>query len=210
MKNLEKQVEDSELLSEQASSKLGELVEYTNQMQTIVDLINSVADQTGLLSLNASIEAARAGEQGKGFAVVASEISTLASQTQEATEHIEELISNVVAKLTEVTDAINVFIKGNIEQQEVAKKTFESLSAVGTDADDIADNTMTLHTVVEKLVDANQTIIGTVQNISAVTEEVSSHSDVTYESSEQNIQIVKEVGEIATSLQEKAELLKNK
>ena len=80
------QVKVSDHANENMAAELSKLTAYTDQMQSIVDVIDNVTSQTSLLSLNASIEAARAGEAGKGFAVVAGEISSLATQTQEATE----------------------------------------------------------------------------------------------------------------------------
>lgn len=120
MENLEKQVEQLEQAGGHALQRLNELDEYTKQMQSITELINSVADQTGLLSLNASIEAARAGEAGRGFAVVASEISTLASQTQEATKNIDALISDITDKLQDVSEAVRSFADGTKQQYTVA------------------------------------------------------------------------------------------
>lgn len=88
MKDLLHQVQVSGESGALVAEKMGELKENADKMQTIMGLISDVANQTGLLSLNASIEAARAGEAGKGFAVVASEISKLSSQTNAATDEI--------------------------------------------------------------------------------------------------------------------------
>ena len=204
MDNLEKEVEASRAYSDTAASELQELEGYTQQMQSIVELINNVADQTSLLALNASIEAARAGEAGRGFAVVATEISNLANQTQGATDDIKTLISNIDNKLVDVAKAINTFIEGSAKQHEVALETVKSLSTIQTDTSSIEHNAEGLTTAVTRLSDANKKIVETVQSISAIMEEVSAHSNETYESSERNTETVDEVLQIVEALHQQA------
>ncbi|MCR5418798.1 MAG: hypothetical protein K6E84_07775 [Lachnospiraceae bacterium] len=208
MNNLEKEVEASKVYSDKAASELHELEGYTEQMQTIVELINNVADQTSLLALNASIEAARAGEAGRGFAVVATEISNLANQTQGATDDIQTLISNINAKLEDVSKAINTFIENSEKQQDVAMQTVESLGTIQTDTSSIEHNAEGLTVAVNRLSDANKKIVESIQNISAIMEEVSAHSNETYESSEENTATVDEVMHIVEGLSQQANSLK--
>ena len=207
MNNLAKEVEASRENSQSAANKLEELEGYTEQMQTIVELINNVADQTSLLALNASIEAARAGEAGRGFAVVATEISNLANQTQGATDDIQTLISNINHKLTDVAEAIKTFIEGAARQHDVALETVESLGTIQSDTSSIEHDAEGLETAVISLNEANEKIVESIQSISAISEEVSAHSNETFESSRQNMQTVEEVKQIVEYLLQQAESL---
>lgn len=200
-------VAETEVSGNAVKTELAELDEYTNQMHSIVELINNVADQTSLLSLNASIEAARAGEAGKGFAVVASEISSLAAQTQEATEEIEALINNISEELNEVVDAINKLISMNRKQNESAGNAAESFSRIEQNATYIEESSVSLNNTISMLAVANASIVESIQNISAITEEVSAHAHETHASSEKNTDIVTQVTEIVASLSDQAEEL---
>ena len=80
----------------------------SGEIAAFVDEIRNIADQTNLLSLNASIEAARAGDAGKGFAVVAGEISTLATSSTQASENIEKLIAESKAAVSKGRELVNL------------------------------------------------------------------------------------------------------
>ncbi|MBR4344648.1 MAG: hypothetical protein IKP88_18425 [Lachnospiraceae bacterium] len=208
MDSLEKEVETSDKFSLEATKELSELKNSTKQMQGIVELINNVADQTSLLALNASIEAARAGEAGRGFSVVASEISNLANQTQSATGDINELISGIEKKLLDVDKVINAFIESSRRQHDATMVTVKNLDIIKSDSHDIERNADGLSKAVDRLAEANKTIIDAVQNISAIMEEVSAHAKETYESSLRNSTTVDEMMVIVGHLNEQAVSMK--
>ena len=205
---LMQQVQISETAGAEVMKQVDQLKDATTKMQSIVELIQNVASQTSLLALNASIEAARAGEAGRGFAVVATEISNLSGQTQEATENISGLIASISENVTEVVTALDSLIEGNKVQNESAHITQESFTKIVDSIGAIRDNSANLSDIVGKLVSANHEIVESVQTISAITEEVSAHSNGTCQTTEHNERVVEEVLEIVEEMTRKAEQLK--
>jgi methyl-accepting chemotaxis protein len=123
--------------------KVATLVENSQKIGQIVELITDIAAKTNLLALNATIEAARAGDAGKGFAVVAGEVKTLANQTAAATEEISQQVATIrgatgeaalviesVARRIETISSIATAVTAAVEQQgdatrEIAQRTHE-------------------------------------------------------------------------------------
>lgn len=125
--------------------------ESVEKIIAAVSYISDIADQTNLLSLNASIEATRAGETGKGFAVVAEEIGKLANQSNEASTEISELVnllsynsSQTMDIMDSVQDAMNDQTKKLVETANIFKQLQEHVSHVADGVDVIRDATVQL------------------------------------------------------------------
>ena len=140
-----------------------ELAENAKNIGEIVQTINSIAEQTNLLALNAAIEAARAGEAGRGFAVVADEIRKLAEESKDATNKIAEILSNI----QEGTEQANVAMK---ETVEVVEKAAEQ-------ADVVTDRLTNILKEVENITGMIENLAASAQEQSAAAEEMSSAMD---------------------------------
>lgn len=201
------QVDVSNHANEDMAEELSKLTAYTDQMQSIIDVIDNVTSQTSLLSLNASIEAARAGEAGKGFAVVATEISSLAMQTQQATEDITALINNISAELEVVVRVIENVISNTKQQNEAANHTAQSFDAISKKIDEVYDQTERTMRLMKELEHANAAITQGIETISTATEQVTAHSNETLSISSENSKVTGEVGVIIGKLHEMAQEL---
>lgn len=200
-------VNQSEAVGSTVGEKMNELMDNTKKMNSIVETINSIANQTSLLSLNASIEAARAGEAGRGFAVVAGEIQSLAGQTGEATVNITKLISDINTSIQEVFKSTNQMMENNKSQNQAVETmagTFEEIQACVTNIQEVSSS---LEQVVIELVRSNESIVNGINMVSSVTQEVSARANETLEDSEKNSSIVEEVSGTIIAINEKAKQL---
>jgi len=207
MKELLHQVQVSGESGTMVAEKMEELKENADKMQTIMGLISDVANQTGLLSLNASIEAARAGEAGKGFAVVASEISKLSSQTNAATDEINALIVSIVNSIGAVTESMERLLESSRLQNQYVDDTANNFDQIHNSTQNIVDQVSRLKETVDVVTAANAQVSDGIVNVEAVTQKVMDEANETLESCNTNLQSIANVAQIMERLQENAEKL---
>ena len=204
MKALLEQVQISEKSNELVAQKMAGLKECAAKMQDIMSLIGSVANQTGLLSLNASIEAARAGEAGRGFAVVAGEISNLSSQTNSATSEINTLIEDIVASVGEVTEAMDTLLECSRLQNQYVDITAESFEKIHGSTQSIVEQVANLRSTVEIVMEENKQVEEGIENVANVTQRVMDSANETLASCNTNLQSIAKVADIMNTLTEEA------
>ncbi|MGL2883231.1 methyl-accepting chemotaxis protein TlpB [Helicobacter pylori] len=141
------QIIESAHTEEELSSKVEQLSRNADDVKSILDIINDIADQTNLLALNAAIEAARAGEHGRGFAVVADEVRNLAGRTQKSLAEINSTIMVIVQEINDVSSQMNLNSQ-KMERlsdmsksvQETYEKMSSNLSSVVSDSNQSMDD----------------------------------------------------------------------
>ena len=176
-----------------------EIQESSNQMAEIVAVIQDIADNTSLLSLNASIEAARAGDAGRGFAVVADSVSRLADRSAESAKEIEDLIKQSNSR---VENGASIVEQVAIAIEQIRKSTLEAFEI----SNSIADSAHQQSTGSSEVVNAVERVNEMSQNISSATEEQSANAREMSSSMERASEVTQQVSsaaeELATSTEE--------
>lgn len=201
-------------INQQAIASINVIYEQTNitnisalKIKEATTLISSIAEETNLLSLNASIEAARAGEAGRGFAVVASQIQKLADQSNESANQIDQIIHALIEdseKAVKTMDEVKTIM--NLQSENVHKtgQVFEqvrdgissSISGVG----EIAAKT----TQLDK---ARGDVVDVVQNLTAIAQQNAASTEETSASVMEVSNVMQEIMENANRLKEIASIL---
>ncbi len=196
-------------INQQATGAINVIYEQTNttnesalKIREATNLITEIAEETNLLSLNASIEAARAGEQGRGFAVVAAQIQKLAEQSNDSARQIEEIITSLLQDSAKSVKTMNE-VRTIMEQQNTNVKRTENAF---TDVKDGIDHSMEgINYVAEntkKLDGARVRVIDAVQNLTAIAEENAAGTEETSASTT-------EFGNMLGGIRSEAEALKS-
>ncbi|MCR5468419.1 MAG: cache domain-containing protein [Lachnospiraceae bacterium] len=192
---------------ESTAAVVESLGEQLKNIDSFVDTISEIANQTNLLSLNASIEAARAGEMGKGFAVVASEISQLADQSNGAALKITDLISDIMKNSREAVNAMRDGAKSVMEGTETVNEAGNTFSHIVEMVHSISDESERMSEIVAQLSDGTDTIVGNIKKIEDMSVSVADETSNVSAASEEQTASTNEVAEASDKLAENAQEL---
>lgn len=187
---------------DQIAQQIQDTNDSAQQIQKAVEVITSIADETNLLSLNASIEAARAGEQGRGFAIVATQIQKLAEQSSTSAQQIEQVIHvllNDAETTVKTMEHVEKIVGSQKEKLGQTGRCFETVSK------GIRESLVRMDHMKEQsgvLDDARNEMIHMITSLSAISEENAAASEETASSTAQLNERVKQMTKQAAVLKE--------
>nr|MCR4586481.1 hypothetical protein [Lachnospiraceae bacterium] len=183
---------------EQVTREIGVVGASVDEVISTADVINAIANQTNLLSLNASIEAARAGEAGRGFAVVAEEIGKLAIQSNDSAASIKKIMDELkvqTGKTITLVTSLNEVMSG---QEATSRESRDYLFTLFGDINNTKESFDAIRANVDGIKDACDELNSSIESLSAISEENAASAEVTANS-------VSEIAGIINSVTERSE-----
>ena len=160
----------------QSAEVVSRLQRDSGQISSVLDVIRKISEQTNLLALNAAIEAARAGEAGRGFSVVADEVRTLSANTQQATESINGMISQLQQQAEAAVSAMQLAHGQADANVALAEDTGKRFNALAHAVEQISHANAQIHNASGQQQHASISITQTIHNLNDEVQELSQFS----------------------------------
>ncbi len=183
---------------------IGNLEEKSRSIGMIIETINEIAEQTTLLSLNASIEAARAGNAGRGFAVVAMEIKKLADESIQSASQIARIVEEI-EKNTKAASTVARQAEGIVDgQQQAVSLTTDSFDRIGRQVSELLDALGIINESVANMEEDRNATLTAISAISAVSAQTAAGSENVYATAREQLKAVEELDKAAEILEKRA------
>ena len=180
------------------------LEEKSRSIGMIIETINEIAEQTTLLSLNASIEAARAGNAGRGFAVVAMEIKKLADESIQSASQIARIVEEI-EKNTKEASTVARQAEGIVDgQQQAVSLTTDSFDRIGRQVSELLDALGIINESVANMEEDRNATLTAISAISAVSAQTAAGSENVYTTAREQLKAVEELDKAAEILEKRA------
>ena len=202
---------ESALATSQITTQVIDAIEQlearSRSISNIVDAINAIAEETNLLSLNASIEAARAGEAGRGFSVVAEQIRKLADQSLNSAKEINKIIDQMIEQTHDVVETAKQAETIVETQKEAVNTTTTSFNEMSEQITNLVSSLTTITSDVSSMGVSRDTTLSAIESISAISEETSAASSNVAATAVTQLDSVKDLDSAASNLARRAEEL---
>jgi methyl-accepting chemotaxis protein len=173
--DVQKESNSGDKMAHDTATAMIEINNSTNAINEAITVIDQIAFQTNILSLNAAVEAASAGEAGKGFAVVAGEVRNLASRSAEAAKEIKELVESAQYKANEGKNIANEMIKGYVELNKKIQEQSHLIEDVVTSSKEQMEGIEQINdsvTQLDGMTQRNTQMVGSTNDVSKSTENI--------------------------------------
>lgn len=198
--NTEKSMSEIAASSEQVYGSINEVGRQMNDITKIVSLIRDLANQTNLLALNAAIEAARAGDAGRGFAVVATEVKSLAQESRNSAEKIEEMINNLNKETQNATQAMKNAKTVVQDGSQMVTETLRAFTQIADSIDKVAKSAEEVAAATEEQAAATEEITSTVNEVSTMVEQTAKEATGTAAAVEESTSAMDEISRMAQNV----------
>ena len=197
--------------TQQSVDQVQEQTNITNEsaqaIQAATDIIAGIANQTNLLSLNASIEAARAGEMGKGFAVVAEEIRGLADQSKESADKIRGIVENLISNSNQSVQIMNGVVGEIHQQNEKLGNTLNVFSTLNQEVQKVVGEINVISGELDHIESYKTDVVEKMDGLTEISQNNAASTEETAATMDQLAEIVEDCRQATTQLNEIADSL---
>ena len=194
---------------ETVTREMADVGNFVEEVTNAADVINSIANQTNLLSLNASIEAARAGEAGRGFAVVAEEIGKLAVQSNESSASIKNIMDELKTQTDKTIGLVTKLNDVMSKQETTSMNSKESLTTLFDNINSTKENFEVIRQNVDDINAVCNVLNDSISSLSAISQENASSAEITANACTEITDIINNVSEKADNIKNQSDNLGN-